>query len=74
MRRVFATAAEAADIPHVALKQLLNHATATDVTAGYVRTDLDTLRGFSQRVCDYLLSLTEEQDGKVVPIGTAAKR
>lgn len=45
LRRTFITIAESLDIPHYALKRLLNHRLTGDVTAGYIVSDLERLRG-----------------------------
>ncbi|WP_109465264.1 tyrosine-type recombinase/integrase [Albibacillus kandeliae] len=45
LRRTFITIAESLDIPHYALKRLLNHRLSGDVTAGYIVSDIERLRG-----------------------------
>lgn len=45
LRRTFITIAESLDIPHYALKRLLNHRLSGDVTAGYIVSNLERLRG-----------------------------
>lgn len=59
LRRTFATVAESLDISAYAVKRLLNHATAGDVTAGYLAESFDTdrLRAPMQRIEDTLLRL-----------------
>ena len=44
LRRTFITIAESLDIPYYALKRLLNHSQANDVTAGYIIDDVERLR------------------------------
>ena len=44
LRRTFITIAESLDIPHYALKRLLNHRLSGDVTAGYIVGDTERLR------------------------------
>lgn len=44
LRRTFITVAERLRIEHYALKRLLNHSNASDVTAGYIITEIDRLR------------------------------
>ncbi len=44
LRRTFITTAESLDIPVYALKRLLNHKMANDVTAGYIVIDVERLR------------------------------
>jgi len=55
LRRTFATLAESLDIPGYALKRLLNHADAGDVTSGYLVITPERLREPMQKVCDYVL-------------------
>lgn len=55
LRRTFITVAESLDIPAYALKRLLNHKMAQDVTAGYIIADVERLRGPMQRITDYML-------------------
>jgi integrase len=55
LRRTFATVAESLDIPAYALKRLLNHATAADVTAGYIVADVERLRVPMQKITDSVL-------------------
>lgn len=45
LRRTFITVAESLDIPHYALKRLLNHRVGGDVTGGYIVIDVERLRG-----------------------------
>lgn len=54
LRRTFATVAESLDIPHYALKRLLNHR-GNDVTEGYVIRDVERLRRPMQQVTDFML-------------------
>ncbi len=56
LRRTFATAADRNDVPAYALKALLNHSSAADVTAGYVVHDIERLRRPMQRITDYFLA------------------
>ena len=44
LRRTFITIAESLDIPHYALKRLLNHKKGNDVTSGYIIDDVERLR------------------------------
>jgi integrase len=59
LRRTFVTIAESLDIPHYALKRLLNHRTDTDVTGGYIVMDVERLRRPVERVAERILSLVE---------------
>ena len=54
LRRTFITIAESLDISTYALKRLLNHKMANDVTAGYIIGDAERLRIPMQRITDYL--------------------
>lgn len=55
LRRTFVTIAEQLDIPHYALKSLLNHSLESDVTAGYIVIKVDRLRGPMQRITDFIV-------------------
>jgi integrase len=55
LRRTFATIAESLDISAYAVKRLLNHKMASDVTAGYIVSDVERLRAPTQRVTDFIL-------------------
>ena len=55
LRRTFITIAESLDIPHYALKRLINHKISGDVTAGYIVMDIERLRKPMQRITDYIL-------------------
>jgi integrase len=57
LRRTYITAAESCDIPHYALKSMLNHSIGNDVTGGYVIMSVDRLRGPVQQVTDRILEL-----------------
>lgn len=57
LRRTFITIAESLDISTYALKRLLNHKMANDVTAGYIIGDAERLRLPMQRITDYLLTI-----------------
>jgi len=63
LRRTFVTVAEGLDIPAYALKRLLNHKMRNDVTAGYIVTDVERLRGPMQQVTDYILARGAEVGG-----------
>jgi len=62
LRRTFVTIAESLDIPHYALKRLLNHRTDSDVTAGYIIIDVERLRAPVERVAQRILELVGEQE------------
>ncbi len=56
LRRTFETTAERLDVSQYALKRLINHSTAKDVTSGYIIIDVERLREPMQRVADYLVT------------------
>lgn len=55
LRRTFITIAESLDIPAYALKRLMNHRDKSDVTAGYIVSNVERLREPMQRICDFIL-------------------
>lgn len=55
LRRTFITIAEALDIPGYALKRLLNHKDPNDMTAGYIVSDVERLRGPMQQITDFII-------------------
>lgn len=57
LRRTFVTIAESLDIPHYALKRLLNHRTGGDVTGGYIIMNVERLRDPVERVAAQILKL-----------------
>ena len=69
LRRNFITVAESLDIPHYALKRLLNHRLTGDVTAGYIVSDPERLRGPVEAVAARILELAHP---KVTRLGNAA--
>ena len=62
LRRTFATTAENLDIPHYALKRLLNHRAANDVTGGYIVPNAERLREPMQKITNYILGQIEGTD------------
>jgi len=56
LRRTYATAADALDLSSRVLKRLLNHRLPSDVTDGYIVTDVHRLRQPMQQITNYLLS------------------
>lgn len=54
LRRTFLTIAENLDIPHYALKRLANHKNSSDVTAGYIVSDVERLRDPMSLITQYL--------------------
>lgn len=72
LRRTFATVADSLDIPGYAVKMLLNHKQASDVTAGYIVADVERLRGPMQRITDYMLRAGGlRESAEVISIKTA---
>lgn len=61
LRRTFITIAESLDIPHYALKRLLNHRLSGDVTAGYIVSDIERLRGPVSLVAAKILQLVADR-------------
>ncbi len=55
LRRSFVTFAESLDISAYALKKLLNHSTASDITAGYLIINIERLREPMQKITDFVL-------------------
>lgn len=60
LRRSFISLAESLDIPHYALKRLLNHK-STDVTAGYIVIDVDRLRDPMEKISTKIEFLIEQK-------------
>ncbi len=61
LRRTFITIAESLDVPHYALKRLLNHRTNGDVTGGYIVVNAERLREPVELVAQRILELKEPQ-------------
>jgi integrase len=62
LRRTFITAAESLDISVYALKRLLNHRiNPSDVTAGYIITEVERLRQPMQKINERLIHLVNRQ-------------
>jgi integrase len=62
LRRTYITIAESLDIPHYALKRLLNHRSSADVTGGYIIINVDRLRGPVGLISERILKLKEPKD------------
>lgn len=61
LRRTFITIAESLDLSGYTLKRLLNHKIGdSDVTAGYIVTDVERLRKPMQMISDYILERVAE--------------
>jgi len=63
LRRTFITVAESLDIPHYALKRLLNHRVGGDVTGGYIVIDAERLRVPVDAVAVRILELAHPEIG-----------
>ena len=68
LRRVFINTAESLDISSYAVKQLVNHSTGGDVTAGYMVSDPERLRKPMERIETHLLRLCRKDKAKVINI------
>jgi integrase len=55
LRRTFIIIAESLDIPAYALKKLLNHKSANDITAGYIVSSTERLRAPMQQISNFML-------------------
>jgi integrase len=66
LRRTFISIAESLDISEYAIKQLVNHSTGTDVTAGYVIMDMERVREPMQRITDHILDKSQKDDSQSV--------
>jgi integrase len=60
LRRTFITIAESLDVPHYALKRLLNHRTNGDVTGGYIVINAERLREAMEKVAARILELAND--------------
>lgn len=60
LRRTFITIAESLDISAYALKRLANHKMGSDVTAGYIISDVERLREPMNRISQFLLEKLEQ--------------
>ena len=71
LRRTFATVADACDLSGYTIKRLLNHSMGTDVTAGYIVSDVSRLRTAMQRISDSIDQLMAETHA---PSANSAKK
>ena len=54
------------------VKRLVNHSMGSDVTSGYIVSDVERLRGPMQKIEDKILSLAKAKEpGKVVKLKRA---
>ena len=71
LRRQFITQADALDLSMFAVKRLVNHSMGSDVTSGYIVSDVERLRGPIQKIEDRILSLAKAKEpGKVFTLKT----
>jgi len=69
LRRTFITIADSLDIPHYALKRLVNHSLGSDVTAGYIVSDIERLRAPMQKITDKILTgAGRKEQAKVIEL------
>jgi integrase len=66
LRRTFITVADSLEISAYAIKRLVNHKMKDDVTAGYIISDIERLRGPMQRITDSLLEFSNKDEPKKV--------
>ena len=72
LRRHFITLAESLDLSSFCIKRLVNHSMGSDVTSGYVVSDVERLRGPMQKIEDRILHIAKvKEPGKIVKIKTA---
>lgn len=68
LRRIFITIAESIDISAYALKRLVNHKMSNDVTAGYIVSDVESLRKPMEQIATQLLQyFTINEEKKILP-------
>ena len=69
LRRHFITLADSLDLSSFCIKRLVNHSIGSDVTSGYVVSDVERLRGPMQKIEDNILQLAKvNKPGKIVTI------
>ena len=61
LRRTFITIAESLDIPAYALKRLLNHRDSSDVTAGYIVSNVERLKMPMENISRFIVSHFPEE-------------
>lgn len=72
LRRTFITIADSLDISPYAIKRLVNHKMANDVTSGYIVSDIERLRRPAQQIADFLMKAFEGSARHVIPFPSAA--
>jgi integrase len=72
LRRLYITTADGLDLSGFAIKRLVSHSVGSDVTGGYVVSDVERLREPAQKIEDRLLRMAGAMEaGKIVPIKRA---
>jgi len=66
LRRTFITIAESRDIPAYALKRLLNHKDTTDVTAGYIISDVTRLKEPMQKIEKFITTSINSEPTQLI--------
>jgi len=67
--KIEATKDNSLDISAYALKRLLNHKMANEVTVGHIISDVERLRVPMQKITDYILtSIGQKEKADVIPI------
>jgi integrase len=75
LRRTFITVAESLDIPPYAIKRLVNHKMRGDVTAGYIVSDVERLRGPMTKITEFLLRAAKsDATTNVISLESASRR
>ena len=70
LRRHFITVADSLDLGVFSIKRLVNHSIGSDVTSGYVVSDVERLRKPMQQIEDRILRLANvKEKGKVIRLG-----
>ena len=62
LRRTFITTAHELGLGYYTIKQLVNHKLTSDVTAGYIVSDLEHLRGPMQQITDYFMAKANQPE------------
>jgi integrase len=70
LRRTFISIAESLDIPHYALKRLLNHRLSGDVTAGYIVSNAERLREPVDAVAAEILKRVSASEAHAHPVAS----
>jgi len=69
LRRHFITVADGLDLSVFAIKRLVNHSIGSDVTSGYVVSDVERLRAPMQKIEDRILTLAGVRErGKIIKL------